>query len=78
MNYDAVADRGVRITEEDKRGLDQNGEIDSTPLASVLLVEIAAVGPGIADALKIKGRSMRNTANSTSGSPMAGQLSMLR
>ena len=43
---DPVADRGVRIVEEDKRVLDQNREIDPATLTSIFLVKISAVGAG--------------------------------
>ena len=44
---DAVADRGVRIAEEDQSIIDQNWEVDPAPLSGVLLVEVATIRAGI-------------------------------
>src|SRR5262249_9783307 len=44
---DAVADRGVRISEEDQSIIEQNWEVDPAPLTCVLLVEVATIRAGI-------------------------------
>ena len=44
---DAVADRGVRIAEEDQTIIDKNWKVDPAPLTGVLLVEVATIRAGI-------------------------------